>query len=1273
MSKYSLKALIAHQNGFITQEQLSAIQDDTAVGNGLHGAWDELEKGFSSELKDAIDVIVDESIRLNQNGEGTLDLFNLMGDESDNLSKEERAIAQTLAVEDDSIRDSGYDKTLGIEDSQSNSGYDETISIEDSATDAATAATMADSSHNSNPSNSSKGQRDLKRAGGTLQANCMPTYEFEVTTEHEGRYEVRKELGKGGIGRVLLGFDSHVGRNVAIKELLGADSMLKDPPGKKRRTRKIGESVNSRFLHEARVTGQLEHPSIIPVYEIGRRPKSGSLYYTMKLVKGQTLQGAIRNAASLQERLLLLPHFLDMCNAIAYANSKGVLHRDIKPGNIMLGEFGETVVLDWGLAKVKGTVENDSRFEKELENLKSIRSDTKTREGATLGTPAYMPPEQALGKISLMDGRSDIYSLGAVLYEILTGKPPVTGKYIADILMRVVNEEIKPVRELIPQVPIELEAIVAKALSKNMLDRYQKAQDLAADLEAYMSGNRITAHEYTSWELLKRFIQQNKALVISIASIAGVIILALILTLISYSKEKAAKKNMYAAMKTENAAKIRAVNSNKKMKTAIVKQQIEQRKAHFRIAQALMGKAKQSLKENAIAQVAIYSSASLMHNPANRLSPYFDKSFAQLYPESILLKALADGWVLFSSFNKPPDLVDQFYHLSTPNRVVVSKKGRYVALGLHDGSIKFIDRERGVTIIKRVHKKQIFAMALGPKGKKLVTGGDGSELVIWDMKKGKKLMSIAVMEERYHAISWDPEGKYLYVSTSSGYIDKYDINNINDVNGFGRQFGTVSALAVSFDGKYVATGSMKGVIIIRDSKTGEIISKMDTIKGGTVWGLDFNPKKNILVSGSFDGGLRFWQIPEGKLIKEIRGNGAALWSVAFSMDGKRVVTGGNDGKTRVWDAESITLQYSLGGHSDLVHGVAITADGREVFTAGYDKKTRVWRLPEKNGLVTIKGHKDIVLELQYSSDGKYLISGGNDFTTRVWEVKKGKNYSVLSNTLGLFKVFPGIKNRMVSLSQTGVSFYNIDSKIKANEFNADQMLLFSIGVSKNGERLATGSFDGTIKIWKRDGFIQLGILKGHKKKVNQMEFSKNGKLLFSASSDNTVRVWDLNTNKQVSLLQHNDWVTGLAISSDDKYLYTSGKSSVIKKWDISNKKSIQELKGHHQWVNRIVLSPDNKLLASSSDDGTVIVWSLPKGDPVLSFKTKVSVGLAFSPDGKNLAITDFDTIKIIPLNFSLLKSPPKGLLERFEKRSGLKLNGIMVKPSEKAKTNSTKQ
>ncbi|MFH2008493.1 MAG: protein kinase [bacterium] len=364
----------------------------------------------------------------------------------------------------------------------------------------------------------------------------------KVPAEAEGRYQIRSEYRRGGQARILVAFDTYMGREVAFKELIRDDEDEgRDPPSKRQRLR------TRRFLREARIAGRLTHPSIVHVYETGRRV-DGNFYYTMPLVRGKTLAEELASCNGLNGRLLMLGHFLNLCHGIAYAHSQGVLHRDIKPENVIVGEFGETVLLDWGLAKTVARPEGaDSR---ELPEEEEVLTEL----GMSLGTPAYMSPEQAAGEVDKVDERSDVWGLGAVLYTLLTGTPPFRGKSAASIVVRVMTTTLPPVHLRSSGAPPALAAVADKALSRDPNRRYQSVKALAEDITAYMTGGRVGAHEYTSWERVRTFAARHKvALVLAFATVAMVLSALVFLTLAYHRGSRALRAEQQARVQEREA------------------------------------------------------------------------------------------------------------------------------------------------------------------------------------------------------------------------------------------------------------------------------------------------------------------------------------------------------------------------------------------------------------------------------------------------------------------------------------------------------------------------------------------------------------------------------------------------------------------------------------------------------------------------------------------------------------------------------------------------
>ncbi|MCO5170362.1 MAG: serine/threonine protein kinase [Planctomycetes bacterium] len=302
----------------------------------------------------------------------------------------------------------------------------------------------------------------------------------EPSAARRAALEVTGELGRGGVGRVLRARDPAIGREVAKKVLLDPASV---PP-----------ATRARFVAEARVTGQLEHPAIVPVYEVGHEP-TGEPYFVMKLVRGRSLAevlDATRDDLAHPDGQLpaLLRQFLKVCDAVAYAHARGVIHRDLKPANVMVGDFGEVLVMDWGLARARGEADAAT------DGPSAAAAHGQTQEGDVLGTPAYMPPEQAEGQRDAVDERSDVYALGAILFELLVLRAPFVGSTSLNIIKQVLMDAPPDPRAVAPPgraVPRELAAVALKALAKEPAARYPRAADLAAEVTRFLDGLPVDA------------------------------------------------------------------------------------------------------------------------------------------------------------------------------------------------------------------------------------------------------------------------------------------------------------------------------------------------------------------------------------------------------------------------------------------------------------------------------------------------------------------------------------------------------------------------------------------------------------------------------------------------------------------------------------------------------------------------------------------------------------------------------------------------------------
>jgi serine/threonine protein kinase len=327
------------------------------------------------------------------------------------------------------------------------------------------------------------------------------------------RYELVEELGRGGMSVVYSATDRELGRVVALK-VLAAE--MADP------------EMVARLRREARIIAHLEHPGIVPVHDVGTLP-DGRVFYAMKLVTGKRLDAQVLEAPAIGERLRL---FLRICEPVAFAHAHGVIHRDLKPENVMVGPFGEVLVMDWGVAKHR---EEPPAGPSGAAPAAKPASDHDTAHGTVLGTPAYMAPEQARGEVERVDARADVYALGAILYFLLTGRAPGRTKASPDEPTRTWAgpsrpPSIEPPRRLSPGLPRALEAICWKALAPDPDGRYGKVDDLAADVERFLEGERVWAYPENAWQKARRFVGRHRT---AVALVVAYLVMRIVLLVVA--------------------------------------------------------------------------------------------------------------------------------------------------------------------------------------------------------------------------------------------------------------------------------------------------------------------------------------------------------------------------------------------------------------------------------------------------------------------------------------------------------------------------------------------------------------------------------------------------------------------------------------------------------------------------------------------------------------------------------------------------------------------
>jgi WD40 repeat protein len=698
------------------------------------------------------------------------------------------------------------------------------------------------------------------------------------------RFQDPRPHARGGLGEVFLALDTELNRPVAVKEL--AAPRAHDP------------AAQARFLLEAEITGRLEHPGIVPVYSLSRYD-DGRPYYAMRLIEGGTLSAAIeayhRGGATVKDRELafrrLLRNVIEVCNAVAYAHSRGVVHRDLKPENIMLGRFGETLVVDWGIAKRFDEDQGEEGQEAPADRLPD--DPAMTRPGTVIGTPRYMSPEQAAGDRVRVGPASDIYSLGAILYHVLVGHGAFPDGDVRSILQKVRRGIFPAPRRVRKSVDPALEAICLKAMAPNPSDRHATALELASELESWLADVRYRDEQ-------QRALSQMKG------------------TLARLCLERAQNgfgrgahdEGMLWLARALESAPADPLDFERAIRTSLT---------------------------------AWHAGEGLLERRLRHGDEVHALAFA---PEGRrLATACQDGTARLWDIATGSALSPRLKHEGPVRAVAFHPNGTSMLTAGDDGMIRRWDTLTGEPRGEPIRcGASITALEFSPDGARVATACGPGGPVLWDAATGAPLAETDGQGAGARATAFSPDGSLLAIADLDGSVHIVESSTGRPLAGPGPEAAAVFALVFDPAGRMLLMGGLNGETRLWDVVRGVAVLSLSGT--GTIRGLEFRPGGTAFATAGDDGAARLWDVATGRPIGERLDHRSRIDALAFRPDGTMLATGSHDGTVRLWCAGTGLSIGPVLSHGGAVRQLVFSRDGTRLGASGGDPSARCWQVPD---------------------------------------------------------------------------------------------------------------------------------------------------------------------------------------------------------------------------------------------------------------------------------------------------------------------------------------